>query len=369
MQRKTTTLWQRGTATLLGAIVLVALADTTARADEADYRQLTLTLNAPYLLLPVFELNAELALRQNWSVAVRGGGGQSDLGGRSDTILEFGAQTAYYVLGRASRGVQLGLDARAVRFENDGQLMGLGDGVAVGPFVGYKRTFGSGFTLAAQLGVQVALSGNYESRALPYFALNAGWAFLPVVRPPPDGPLSVSAAPGSRPQPPSSTNPFDYHAGFMFGVGLAGGTASIVGCDGCKLEPGLAVNAYLGWFVHPRVAVMLDSNALVALFSLSSGFGSFGFGLTGPAVQYWPHKDVWLKFGLGVAEVSSTALGGTGLAFDIGGGMTVAAGYQLHHDRNFSIDAQLRATHGDFGGNDKFDAVDSYVALLGFNWY
>jgi len=67
--------------------------------------------------------------------------------------------------------------------------------------------------------------------------------------------------------------------------------------------------------------------------------------------------------------MSSTALGGTDLSFDMGGGMTVAAGHQLHHDRNFSIDAQLRATHGDFKGNDRFDAMDSYVALLGVNWY
>ncbi len=367
MKRKTTTLWQRRvTTTLAGAFVLLVLTSSGVHAEEEpDYSQLTVTANATYMLVGMLQLNAEWAATSNWSLALRGGIGESDLSGEDLTIMEFGAQTSYYVTGHASRGTQLGFDARVVSYEGDGMLMGIGDGVAVGPYVGYKHTFGRGFTLGAQLGAQIALAGKSDGRVFPYLSLSAGWAFMPVL----SADQNVSSSPpGSQPAC-ASTNPFDYHDGFTFGVAMAGGTAVIDGCDDCELEPGLAFAAYAGWFVHPRVALVLDSSATVALLSLSSGFGSFAVGLTGPALQYWPHPDVWLKAGIGVAQLTSVGIGGAGVNADTGGGGTLAVGYQVHHKRGFGVDVQLRASHGSFDGNDNLTGVDSFVALVGLNWF
>jgi len=362
-----TTPWHTGARTFLGALAALLMASGTAHADEPDHNRLTLTLNVPYLLVPIYQVNAELALRPRWSVAVRGGAGTSDLGGVDRRIMEFGAQGTYYVRGNVDRGVQLGVDARIVSYEGDGMLMGLGDGLAAGPFVGYKRTFGRGFTLQGQLGVQVVATGKSEDRVLPFLALSAGWSFLGT------GDESDTAPTASPPPGLTSArrNPLDDHTGFTFGASIGGGTASIEGCGSCKLEPGIAVDASVGWFVHRRVAVMADSTAIVALFSLSSGFGSFGFGLTSLAVQYWPHEQVWLKAGVGVAQLSSLSLGGSGSGFQQGGGGTLAVGYEVHHERGFSMDVQLRATHGSFDSNalGQVTGVDSFVGLLGFRWY
>jgi hypothetical protein len=156
----------------------------------------------------------------------------------------------------------------------------------------------------------------------------------------------------------------------MFGLSLGGGSASIAGCDRCELEPGLATAAFLGWFFHPRVAVMVDSTAMVALFSLSSGFGSFGTGLTSLAVQVWPRQDIWIKAGVGVSQLTSASIGGAGFGAEMGGGGTLAAGWEFHHDRNFVMDLELRATHGSFEPKDEsLDGIDSYVALVGMSWY
>ena len=353
--------------TLLAAIAVVGLAGGTARAEGEEYKRLTLTVNAPYLLVPLFELNAEVAVRPNWSVAIRGGVGNSDLGGVPRTIMEFGGQAAYYATGNASRGVQLGLDTRLVSYEGDGMLAGLGDGIAAGPFVGYKRVFGPGFTLAAQVGAQVAISGESEDPVLPYVALSAGWSFWPASTVAADGTAEVVAHDG---EPPELASPLDYHKGLMLGFSIGGGSASIEGCSACDLEPGISADASVGWFLSRRFALMVDSTATVALFSRSSGFGSFGFGLSSLALQYWPHEDFWLKVGVGSAQLTSASVGGTGVGTETGGGGTLAAGYEFHHDRAFAMDFQLRATHGSFHpANEKLEGVNTFVGLVGFHWY
>jgi hypothetical protein len=171
-------------------------------------------------------------------------------------------------------------------------------------------------------------------------------------------------------QPAAPADPLATHEGVLFGGSLGLAAASIEGCDACELEPGLAVDASLGWFLARRFALEVDSTATVAPFALSSGFGSFGFGLTSLALQYWPHPDVWLKVGIGSALLTSSALGATGFGVETGGGGTFAAGYEFHHDRNFAMDLELRATHGSFHPSDEaLEGVDSFVGTVGAHWY
>jgi hypothetical protein len=66
----------------------------------------------------------------------------------------------------------------------------------------------------------------------------------------------------------------------------------------------------------------------------------------------------------------SAGVGGTGVGQASGGGGTLAVGYAVHHNRNFDIDLQLRATHGSFEPPDgAFEGVDTFVGLVGFKWY
>jgi len=341
---------------VLGAIGLMGSFEKTARAD-GDHERVSLTLNVPYLLVPVYELNAELAVRDTWSVALRGGVGESSFLDDERTIVELGGQGIYYVRGDAHRGVQLGIDTRFVRYEGDGMLAGLGDGVAVGPFVGYKRVFRSGVTLGGQVGAQVAAVGESDGRVLPYVALALGVSFWRAG----DGATREAAevvAPG---------DPLDHHRRAMVAVSVGLGTASIGGCDACELRPGLGVDASVGWFLWRRLALVVDSTAIVGA---SPDFGSFGFGLWSLAVQLWPREDIWIKVGVGAAQLTSLSAGATGTGVETGGGGTLAVGYEVHQNRNFGMDLQLRATHGSFRPeDDDFDGVDAYVGVLGFHWY
>jgi len=349
----------------LVALCAVGLLGGTGHAD-GGYRRISLTVNAPYLLVPMFELNGEVAVHPRWGIAVRAGAGQREDFGQTYRFGEVGAQGTYYLLGTVDRGVQLGLETRYAAFEGDGMLTGLGDGVGLGPFIGYKRVFDSGVTLGVQLGGELALSGTHEQRVNPYFALGLGVSFDAVGGSGDGAAATVSAAPGAAPD---TSRPLDHHHGFMVGASLGLASAVVEGCNDCTLEPGISVDAALGWFLSRRLALMLETTGTVALFSLSSDFGGFGMGLTGPAVQYWPRDRVWVKVGVGFAEMQAfTARRGAGV--ETGGGGTLAVGYEFHQRGNFAMDVQLRATHGSYhpaGG--EFSGADAFTGVVGAHWY
>jgi hypothetical protein len=361
-------MWKRFATCSLAAVILVGLAGGAARADE-DYDRVTVMLNAPYLLVPVYELSAELAVREGWGAAIRGGGGVSDLGGEDRTIVEVGAQGIYYVLGNNNRGVQLGLDTRYVSYEDGGQLMGIGDGVAVGPFVGYKRVFGSGVTLGVQLGAQVALSGDSESPVFPFLTLGLGVSAWSTSEPGDAEPASsaTSGAPGASPEPTELIDPLDHHRRFMIGFSLGGGAITGEVCEGCAMGGGIAVDGSIGWFVHRRVAVMYDATAAVGAFS--TGFGTAGVGVQGVAVQYWPLSNVWLKVSVGATQLISSSVLGVP-ENKVGGGGTLGAGYEFHQNGNFNMDIQLRVSHASFDQDDGTNiGIDTFAGLVGVNWY
>ncbi len=340
---------------LLGVALLAGPAAGSARADD-DHHRVSVSVSVLPLLVPVFQLNAELAVHPRWSVALRGGAGRPSFFDQPAWIVEVGGQAIYYVRGNASGGIQLGLDARYVGYEGDGRYFELGDGIAVGPFVGYKRVFGSGVTLGAQLGAQVVAVGESEQPVLPYLAITAGLSFGRT------GGVPAAAGAGSA----VPLHPLDRHRGFMASAGLGVGVPVMSGCSGCELMPGLVVGASLGWFIHRRVALTVDSTAIVAMFS-GGAIGSFGFGLTSLAVQAWPHPDFWVKVGVGGAQITSLTLG-AGSGPETGGGGTLAVGWDFHHGRRHGMDLQLRASHGSFDDDD-FDGVDAFVGLVGVHWY
>ena len=336
-------------------------------AGPERYRRLSLTANVVYLLLPVFELSAELALHPRWSVGVRGGAGQQDRVDEPRTIWEIGAQGFYSFTGNVDTGFRVGIEGRVNHYEGEGRIWGLGDGVAIGPMIGYKWAGKSGMTVSVFVGPEFILANqetdvpeeeDENARSSAYLYLGGGWSLLPN--------RELELGEQHERLPPEPLDPFDFHDGFAVGLFLGAGLPVIPDCDECGgFRPGIGTGGYLGYFVSRRFALMIDSNSMVTV--LSSGLGAMGVGINALAVHYWPHEDFWLKAGAGVSfVVAATFIGG---GADIGGGGTLAGGYVLHRSRNFYLDAQVRANHASFGGNgDESLAIDWFVAQLGLNW-
>jgi hypothetical protein len=118
------------------------------------------------------------------------GGGSVSSDGSSYTAIEAGAQFRYYVLGTFIHGLQVGAEVLYLYLSNsdDSTIEASGDGLAVGPFLGYKIATNLGFTFELQGGVQYlfasakAESGNVsataeDSNIIPLLNINLGWSF------------------------------------------------------------------------------------------------------------------------------------------------------------------------------------------------
>jgi hypothetical protein len=156
---------------------------------EHPLRIVSVTISPLHLLSPILELTGEYRALDKLGVAVVAGAGKvSDSSGVtpiSATALELGAQARYYVLGDFRHGMQLGAELLYLHL-SDAHVSIDGEGVAVGPFVGYKFTADVGFTFDTQLGVEYvgaramssATGGSASgSRYIPLLNINVGWSF------------------------------------------------------------------------------------------------------------------------------------------------------------------------------------------------
>ncbi len=170
----------------LAAFVLtvVVLGPQSAKADEGH--DVSLTFSPIHLFHPtVFELTAEVRLPLDFSVAGIGGVGAAD----GVTLWEAGGQVRYYLLGGFEHGMPLGVEAIYIgASDNEGDVVARANGVAVGPFVGYKFAADVGFTIDLAGGIQymsvsaVATDGTisgsaYDSGFIPLLNFNLGWSF------------------------------------------------------------------------------------------------------------------------------------------------------------------------------------------------
>jgi hypothetical protein len=105
----------------------------------------------------------------------------------SATAVEAGAQARYYVVGDFRHGMELGAELLYLHLSDD-RLSASGEGLAIGPFVGYKFTADFGFTFDGQLGFEyiagratasngTTTASNSRSSYIPLLNLNVGWSF------------------------------------------------------------------------------------------------------------------------------------------------------------------------------------------------
>jgi hypothetical protein len=178
------------------AVLLVGAATVHAQpgADSSELHAtakrpdptIAITVSPLHLVVPMAEVTAELRVAPRLGISVIGGIGRfhdQDTNEKID-LLEGGASIRYYVLGSFRTGLQVGGEVVYVHASTDDMSVDIkARGVGLAPFLGYKWTHGSGFTLEAQLGATYmaaradsATQTAKESKVGPMLNLNVGWS-------------------------------------------------------------------------------------------------------------------------------------------------------------------------------------------------
>ncbi|MFZ5481290.1 MAG: hypothetical protein ACOZNI_31310 [Myxococcota bacterium] len=158
-------------------IVLLAAAPALAQEWDVvdDEHDVTLSLSALHLMVPMVEATAEFRVSPARSVAVIGGIGGND----GFMVWDVGGQARQYFIGDFDTGLNVGAEAKwetadyltpdAWDYPTTGRL-------AAGPFIGAKLTLAL-FTLEAQGGGQFVWQPGGDLDLGPLLNVNAGVSF------------------------------------------------------------------------------------------------------------------------------------------------------------------------------------------------
>jgi hypothetical protein len=174
-------------------------------------------------------------------------------------------------------------------------------------------------------------------------------------------PPGYGPPPGYYPPPPPAAYPRGvYRQGLVFGLALGGGAISASDCPACG--GGIAGEVHLGGMINPRMAIMAD------VWGIAHPYGDNTLSntmLTG-ALQYWVADQLWLKGGIGVANISLSDPTGA----DYGNsesalGLLAAGGFEALQSSTFALDVQLRVGYGAYSSG----GASNVAVLVGLNWY
>lgn len=201
------------------------------------------------------------------------------------------------------------------------------------------------------------------------------------------------AAPGAPPPPPPAGSAYvgyygappasSPYGGFMHGSGrLTLGVSIGIGamksddgpidCAGCDYQPAAAgIAMHVGGLITPRFALMLELQGnLQAVAENGADSTTLVQSAAMVAAQYWVTPRLWVKGGLGGAQLSysySSEFESQSEAIDEGGAVMGAVGYEIMSAPRYSIDLQARALVG------SYDGIDSQITAghvgVGFNWF
>ncbi len=142
-----------------------------ARASDGFYddppdlpKTVTLTLSPIHVLIPMLEMQAEVRVGDFLGLSVIGGGGRlmaKNAAGKERHFgaYEYGGQIAFYP-SSVFKGLQLGAEALWMHVDvadviGTDRVTGLGAGLTLGPFIGYKWIEEPGFTVFVQGGCSI----------------------------------------------------------------------------------------------------------------------------------------------------------------------------------------------------------------------
>lgn len=187
---------------------------------------------------------------------------------------------------------------------------------------------------------------------------------------------SLAFAQYYRAPPPSSTFPGGFHNrtgrlifGFSLGVGGMSDRGGDIECANCEYGT-LAgqLSGHIGGFLGPRFALMGEAQANMQTLA-TDGFDDTVLVQTALmlAGQYWVTPQLWIKGGIGFANLQVEDYYGTVSRPENGGAIMGAIGFELLSARNFSIDLQGRLINGAYKGIDNNITAGSIG--IGFNWF
>ena len=168
--------------------------EAVAKPKEVEDRTVYLSISPLHLLGPIVELTGEIRLHRHIGVAAIGGYGSIKVDGlRPFKVWEAGGQFVGYPVGHFDHGMQVGLEVLYAGVSTDTNIKvssATANGLATGPFIGYKLATRVGFSFNIQGGVEYVFaradakspSGNTIATAaqasiIPLLNLQAGWSF------------------------------------------------------------------------------------------------------------------------------------------------------------------------------------------------
>jgi hypothetical protein len=155
-----------------------------------------------------------------------------------------------------------------------------------------------------------------------------------------------------------------YRSGLVGGVGLGLGGISASNCgDVCGLAG--ALELHLGGMITPRLSI--GGDLWFDFHSIPNSDASTTHSLYTVALQYWATERLWLKGGIGGANMNiSSDYANVTYGDENGLGLMAAGGLEFLQIGNFALDGQLRLGRGVFSqGGDVF----VWALMIGANWY
>jgi hypothetical protein len=187
--------------------------------------------------------------------------------------------------------------------------------------------------------------------------------------------VAAAQGPGyySQPQPTVPGGFHDRTGRMMWGGSLGiGGMhddgSGITNCDNCSNAPAVELDGHIGGMLSPRFGLMLElqGNARTVHSDLLNGDTILSQTTAMVAAQYWVTPQLWVKGGLGIAQLQADD---QYVTYDYGSGGAIMGGigFELLSSRFFSIDLQGRIIEGAYNSGD--DHVTSGTVGVGVNWY
>ncbi|HEY1554378.1 MAG TPA: hypothetical protein VGF94_06055 [Kofleriaceae bacterium] len=158
--------------------------------------------------------------------------------------------------------------------------------------------------------------------------------------------------------------------GFSIGLGgMSDNGSGITSCDNCDVNPvAFEVDGHIGGMVSPRLALLAEvqGNGQTVHSDAFNGDTVLTQSALMFAAQYWLTPQIWVKGGIGVADLQAQD---SDYQIDFGEGVAVmgAVGFELMSARRFALDLQGRIIEGTYNSGD--DHITSGTVGLGFNWY
>lgn len=160
--------------------------------------------------------------------------------------------------------------------------------------------------------------------------------------------------------------------GFNLGLGAMHDRGGDIECVDCTYSTASGqVAGHVGGFIGPRLALMGEAQA--NLQTLSSNIYEDETLVQSAlmiAAQYWVTPQLWIKGGIGFANVQVDHSNWDGTAvepIDNGLALMGAVGFEVFSARYFSVDIQGRLLNGAYKGID--NSITAGSVGIGINWF